>query len=117
MTLGYHHGRQTTSWWERASPVKWSRTVLECSKIILESSRTVLECLWDRCRTLNGTIFCSTIVLAEVKKFVLEKFQKILKKNPRTVLEQINFVLEQFQNKSLERLWNNCRTPLIKCPI
>ena len=61
---------------------------------------------------LNGTIFCSTIVLAKVKKFVLEKFQKILNVFPRTVLEQINFVLEQFQNKSLERLWN-----LIKCPI
>ena len=67
---------------------------------------------------LNGTIFCSTIALpGEVKRFVLEKFQKILKVFPRTVLEQINFVLEQFQNKSLERLWNNCRTPLIKCTI
>ena len=51
---------------------------------------------------LNGTIFCSTNVLAnKVKKFVLEKFQKILKVFPRTVLEQIKFVLEQFQNKSL----------------
>ena len=59
---------------------------------------------------LNGTFFCSTIVLAEVKKIVLEKFQKILKVFPRTVLEQINFVLEQCQNKSLERLLNNCRT-------
>ena len=66
---------------------------------------------------LNGTIFCSTNVLAKVKRFVLEKFQKILKVFPRTVLEQIKFVLEQFQNKSLELLWNNCRTPLIKCPI
>ena len=89
----------------RPSPAKWSRTVLECSKIILEFSRTmfsrcVLECLWDRCRTLNGTIFSSTIVLAEVKKFVLGKFQKILKVFPknssrtnqfcsRTVPEQI----------------------------
>ena len=66
---------------------------------------------------LNWTIFCSTNVLAKVKRFVLEKFQKILKVFPRTVLEQIKFVLEQFQNKSLELLWNNCRTPLIKCPI
>ena len=66
---------------------------------------------------LNGTIFCSTNVLAKVKRFVLEKFQKILKVFPRTVLEQIKFVLEQFQNKSLELLWNNCRTPLVKCPI
>ena len=66
---------------------------------------------------LNGTIFCSTNVLAKVKRFVLEKFQKILKVFPRTVLEQIKFVLEQFQYKSLELLWNNCRTPLIKCPI
>ena len=41
---------------------------------------------------LNGTIFCSTIVQAKVKKFVLEKFQKILKVFPRTVLEQINLV-------------------------
>ena len=65
---------------------------------------------------LNGTIFCSK-VLAKVKRFVLEKFQKILKVFPRTVLEQIKFVLEQFQNKFLELLWNNCRTPLIKCPI
>ena len=53
---------------------------------------------------LNGTIFCSTNVLAKVKRFVLEKFQKILKVFPRTVLEQIKFVLEQLQNKSLELL-------------
>ena len=66
---------------------------------------------------LNGTIFCSTNVLAKMKRFVLEKFQKILKVFPRTVLEQIKFVLEQFQNKSSELLWNNCRSPLIKCPI
>ena len=66
---------------------------------------------------LNGTIFCSTNVLAKVKRFVLEKFQKILKVFPRTVLEQIKFVLEQFQNISLDLLWNKCRTPLIKCPI
>ena len=45
---------------------------------------------------LNGTIFCSTNVLAKVKRFVLEKFQKILKVFPRTVLEQIKFALEQF---------------------
>ena len=62
-------------------------------------------------------LVCSTNVLAKVKRFVLEKFQKILKVFPRSVLEQIKFVLEQFQNKSLELLWNNCRTPLIKCPI
>ena len=27
----------------RTAPAKWSRTVLECSKIILEFSRTVLD--------------------------------------------------------------------------
>ena len=27
--------------WRNAAPAKWSRTVLECSKIILEFSRTV----------------------------------------------------------------------------
>ena len=53
---------------------------------------------------LNGTIFCSTIVLAEVKKFVLEKLQKILKVFPRTVLEQINFVLEQIFRTFMEQL-------------
>ena len=66
---------------------------------------------------LNGTIFCSTIVLARVKRFVLESSRKVLKVFPRTVLELIKFVLDQFQNKSLELLLNNCRTPLRKCPI
>ena len=56
---------------------------------------------------LNGTIFGSTIVLARVKRFVLESSRKALKVFPRTVKEQIKFVLDQFQNKSLELLWNN----------
>ena len=49
---------------------------MNCAEILLKKncSRNVLECLWDSFRTLYGTIFCSTSVLAKVIRFLVEKF-------------------------------------------